>query len=45
MSVLTNERGHIGTAIISLERRLEQLQPCSAPSAGSAPRRAQRWPR
>ena len=25
MSVLTNERGHIGTAVISLERRLEQF--------------------
>lgn len=25
MNVLTNERGHIGTAVISLERRLEQL--------------------
>ena len=25
MSVLTNERGHIGTAVISLERRLEQI--------------------
>ena len=25
MSVLTNERGHIGTAIISLERRLESF--------------------
>ena len=25
MSVLTNERGHIGTAVIGLERRLEQM--------------------
>jgi len=25
MAVLTNERGHIGTAVIGLERRLEQL--------------------
>jgi alkylation response protein AidB-like acyl-CoA dehydrogenase len=25
MAVLTNERGHIGTAVISLERRLEQM--------------------
>jgi alkylation response protein AidB-like acyl-CoA dehydrogenase len=25
MSVLTSERGHIGTAVISLERRLEQM--------------------
>ncbi len=25
MDVLTNERGHIGTAVISLERRLEQI--------------------
>jgi alkylation response protein AidB-like acyl-CoA dehydrogenase len=25
MAVLTNERGHIGTAVISLERRLEQV--------------------
>jgi alkylation response protein AidB-like acyl-CoA dehydrogenase len=25
MAVLTNERGHIGTAVISLERRLEQI--------------------
>ena len=25
MSVLTNERGHIGTAVVGLERRLEQM--------------------
>jgi hypothetical protein len=25
MSVLTNERGHIGTAVIGLERRLEAM--------------------
>jgi alkylation response protein AidB-like acyl-CoA dehydrogenase len=25
MSVLTNERGHIGTAVIGLERRLERM--------------------
>ena len=42
MSVLTNERGHIGTAIISLERRLESVQPRSAPSASSAPSQRQR---
>ena len=36
MSVLTNERGHIGTAIISLERRLE--------SFGAARRRARAQP-
>ena len=30
MSVLTNERGHIGTAVISLERRLNQMIEMSA---------------
>ena len=30
MSVLTNERGHIGTAIISLERRLESFDALGA---------------
>ena len=30
MSVLTNERGHIGTAIISLERRLESFSALGA---------------
>ena len=30
MSVLTNERGHIGTAIISLERRLESFRALGA---------------
>jgi alkylation response protein AidB-like acyl-CoA dehydrogenase len=30
MSVLTNERGHIGTAIISLERRLESFKTLGA---------------
>jgi alkylation response protein AidB-like acyl-CoA dehydrogenase len=33
MSVLTNERGHIGTAIISLERRLESFTALGAERA------------
>lgn len=33
MSVLTNERGHIGTAVISLERRLNQMIEMSADRA------------
>ena len=46
MGVLTNERGHIGTAVISLERRLEQISR-SAPSAtlGAADRAAAGSPR
>ena len=39
MAVLTNERGHIGTAVIGLERRLEQLA-AIAETDESRPRRA-----
>jgi alkylation response protein AidB-like acyl-CoA dehydrogenase len=39
MSVLTNERGHIGTAIISLERRLESFSALGTErSLGPVPR-------
>ena len=41
MAVLTNERGHIGTSVISLERRLDQMAgsvaiATSARSSGNA---------
>jgi alkylation response protein AidB-like acyl-CoA dehydrogenase len=41
MSVLTNERGHIGTAIISLERRLEGFTALGAERRLSAVQRQQ----
>ena len=39
MDVLTNERGHIGTAVISLQRRLDAVRRCSV-RAGRSTRRA-----
>ena len=45
MSVLTNERGHIGTAVISLERRLAQISSLGSEPPARRRRRASGWRR
>ena len=36
MAVLTSERGHIGTSVIGLERRLDQMAPGGRIAGGTS---------